>query len=234
MDLSSTNDLQDRYTRVVEEAARLRLELKSMRERHRVLAQENNYRAASNLQLLAASLFHHRQHAPNPQVRQFAGNTIVQVQAVARVHDRLAGSDGEIELAPFVRAVCTDLSIVWGQPQIRIEFDTDPVAIGADQAASLGLITSELVANAYRHAFGHRQAGSIRLHIKPMTAEKNMLAVVDNGAGLQHDLVKGAGLTAVEMLARSIGGDVSYNQGPGARINIAFPNLAAANRVLDL
>lgn len=237
MDQSPTNDLQDRCETVVEEASLLREKLKTAERRHQLLAREASYRVASNLQLLTASLFHHQQRASSAPVREFAQHVIVQVQAVARVHERFAcldGKPGTLELAPFVREVCTDLAIIWGVPDVNLEFDTQPVTIGANQAASLALITSELVANAYRHAFTRQRAGSIRLHLKPMTPETTILAVADTGGGLGADVVKGAGLTAVEMLARSIGGDVRYSRGPGARVDIAFPNVAAAARVLDL
>jgi two-component system, sensor histidine kinase PdtaS len=234
MTQSPSNDLHDRHQTAVREAQRLREELSVARERHRLLVREHSYRVASNLQLLAANLFHFRERAGNPAIRDFAAKVIVQIQAVARVHTRLTTTAGEIDLASFVREVCTDLSIISGLPNIRLEFDTDPLTINADQAAPIGLIATELVSNAYRHAFSRQREGSIRLHLKPVSPVTSMLAVADSGRGMRPNLVKGAGLTTVEMLARSIGGDVSYGRGPGARVNIAFPNLIAANRILDL
>lgn len=231
---SPTSDLQDRYETAVREAQTLREELNTVREQHRMIVRETGYRVASNLQLLAANLFHHRRHLTNPAIREFVARVIVQIQAVARLQNRLAEPPGELDLAAYVREICTDLSIISGLPHIQLEFDIDPLTIGADQAASIGLIATELVVNSYRHAFGQQRGGSIRLHLKPVSQATSLLAVSDSGSGLPPCLVKGAGLTAVEMLARSIGANVSYDRGPGARVNIAFPNLAAANRVLDL
>ncbi len=234
MPQSPTHDLHDRYDAAIRESRRLREELSVMREQQRLLIREHSYRVAGNLQLLAANIFHHHQRAGNPAMRELAARVIVQIQAVARVHNRLATAGGDIDLESFVREVCTDLSIISGLPNIRLEFDTDPLTVDAAQAAPIGLITTELVTNSYRHAFARQREGSIRLHLKPVSPLTSLLAVADSGSGLRANLVKGAGLTAVEMLARSIGGDVSYSPGPGARVDIAFPNLAAANRILDL
>jgi two-component system, sensor histidine kinase PdtaS len=230
----STNDLQDRYETAVKEAQRLKEELNAERERHRLLIRQNSYCVASNLQLLAANFFHHRHRAADPVLREFAAKAIVQIQAVARVHNRLATTAGDIDLASFVREICADVAIISGLPNIRLDFDTDPLTIDADQAGPIALIATELLSNSYRHAFARQREGSIRLHLKPASSLTSLLTVADSGAGMRPDIVKGSGLKTVEMLARSIGGDVSYGKGPGARVNVAFPNLSAANRVLDL
>jgi two-component sensor histidine kinase len=85
----------------------------------------------------------------------------------------------------------------------------------------LGLILSELITNAERHAF-HKGGGWIRVELLPSSSSVEC-RVTDNGSseGTMHP---GHGLRIVEELARSLGGTIDQAFGSqGTTAVLIFP-----------
>jgi two-component sensor histidine kinase len=84
----------------------------------------------------------------------------------------------------------------------------------------LGLIVSELITNAVRHAF-HGSGGTIRVELVPSTSFVEC-RVTDNGTG-KENIRPGHGLKIVDALARSLGGTISQHFGPqGSTVVLNF------------
>jgi two-component sensor histidine kinase len=95
--------------------------------------------------------------------------------------------------------------------------------VSATASISLGLIVTELVINALKHAFpGHRH-GSIVVTYRSANG-KWSLSVSDDGIGMpaaEQAAKPGLGTGIVEALARQLGGDISVTDGrPGTVVSI--------------
>ena len=76
------------------------------------------------------------------------------------------------------------VSTISGDPAIRLSIDCDEIVLPVDRAARLGLLLSELVTNAYEHAFTGRDSGLIDVRFKELSTGTVRLTVTDDGVGL--------------------------------------------------
>jgi two-component sensor histidine kinase len=95
-----------------------------------------------------------------------------------------------------------------------------------DRAIHAGLIVSELVTNALKHAFPEGGAGEVRVRLRTVGPDLE-ISVQDNGQGLPADLVpdraQSLGLRIVYILARKLGARVMVEGGAGTAFTIQFP-----------
>ena len=110
------------------------------------------------------------------------------------------------------------------QQRVRITKHLEPIMVDVDTAIPLGLITTELLTNAYRYAFPAGAAGVIRVELR-LHAGIVELTVADNGVGLPKAGAGPAssGLRLVQALAKQIGGTFAANAEPGMQGTLRFP-----------
>jgi two-component sensor histidine kinase len=93
--------------------------------------------------------------------------------------------------------------------------------MNSERCWRLGLIVSELITNAERHAF-RNGGGSIRVELLPSLSFVEC-RVTDNGTA-EANARPGHGLKIVEALAKSLGGTIDQRFGPhGATAVLIFP-----------
>mgnify|MGYP006179864055 CR=1 FL=1 len=68
--------------------------------------------------------------------------------------------------------------------QLSLHVDCDDSAVDADISVSLGLIVTELVINALKHAFEGRDGGTITLHSVTDAGGGCRVLIADDGAGI--------------------------------------------------
>jgi two-component sensor histidine kinase len=98
----------------------------------------------------------------------------------------------------------------------------------ADRCWRLGLIVSELVTNAARHAF-KEHGGLIRVELRATTKSLEC-RVIDNGVGIAN-VRAGCGLKILRALARGLGGTIEQWSGPhGTTSVVLFPMIRSSLR----
>jgi two-component sensor histidine kinase len=102
--------------------------------------------------------------------------------------------------------------------------DGRPIGLGL-RAEPMGLITNELVTNAFKHAFPGDRPGRIDVELRRMAGAAE-LTVADDGVG--HELASpatrgGLGRVLVEQLARQLGGSVAVEGAGGTRVVVCLP-----------
>jgi two-component sensor histidine kinase len=93
--------------------------------------------------------------------------------------------------------------------RVRVELDTDGVALGVDQVVALGLCVSELVQNALDHAFPNGREGLIRVTLTNGEGPEVLLRVQDDGIGFSPETSErsqGLGLSLVRLLSEQLMG----------------------------
>src|SRR4029453_11493746 len=98
-------------------------------------------------------------------------------------------------------------SMIDDADRISLTSTTDDTVAKANVSVSLGLIVTELVLNALKHAFpGRDQTGNIAVHLPP-TGEAWTLTVGDYGVGMAEGegaIKPGLGTGIVEALSRQL------------------------------
>ena len=97
-------------------------------------------------------------------------------------------AEEDVALGAYLSRVCATLTHLEGRHSIRVNVDCDEVTMPVTAAARLGLLTTELLLNAMRHAFPDRRDGLVNVEFKVLTGGRVRLVVKDDGVGLTGDV----------------------------------------------
>jgi len=146
------------------------------------------------------------------------------LQNYALVHHALQMPEGVscIDAAAYLRQLCWAISrSKLERKGIELRFVERTFRMNSERCWRLGLIVSELITNAERHAF-RNGGGSIRVELLPSLSFVEC-RVTDNGTA-EANARPGHGLKIVEALAKSLGGTIDQRFGPqGATAVLIFP-----------
>ncbi len=191
-----------------------------------ILLQEVQHRVANSLQIIASVLLQSARKVQSEETRVHLEDAHNRVMSIASVQQQLAVSRlGDVALRPYLEQLCQSLgaSMIRDRDQLSIEVDADDSATSADISVSLGLIVTELVINALKHAFPGRREGKIVVayHGAPSSWS---LTVSDNGVGMPKDAVSakaGLGTSIVQALAAQLQAELKISDvGPGTKVAV--------------
>ncbi len=189
---------------------RLQLRQKDM------LLREMQHRMGNSLQIVASILLLKARTAQSEEARLHLRDAHGRVMSIAAVQKRLQVSPGgeRIELGSYLSDLCGSLddSMIGGVQPVSLEVHAERGTVSAQEAVCVGLIVTELVINALKHAFGQEQA-ECRISVAyEAGAEGWRLSVRDNGgrgsAAGGPKPAFGLGTSIVEALARQLGARV--------------------------
>jgi two-component sensor histidine kinase/CHASE3 domain sensor protein len=206
------------------------------RERARLeaLLQDTNHRIGNSLATVSSLLGLQLARSGSDEVKMALEAAQGRVHAIASAHRRLRlGHDLETtDAADFLSAVVDDLTTtVPADKPIDFHQDFNPMVIPARDATTLGIVVSELVTNAVKHAFVPGKGGNIWIRFVKSDTGLPELRVEDDGQGLPEGGATGNGLGAliIKQLARQFGGVPHYDprEGGGTVVRVELPNLGA-------
>ena len=179
-------------------------------------AREASHRLLNNLTTLQGFLRTGFDDFADPAVRKAVNVFSRRIQAFARTHRMLWDDSGEawVDAAAYLGGLCAELCAAQLAPRgLHCEFRSDPGILPRETCGKLGLIVSELVINAAKHAFVGREYGRVGICLR-RTEHGWICQVVDNGSGLSGG-GRGDGTTLVQELARALGGELRIHSDPG-------------------
>jgi two-component sensor histidine kinase len=177
------------------------------------LSQELKHRVRNSLHLvyglLTAELAGDHNQASVEAFRSIA----LRVMGLAQVFDHLlgVGMNKVINFGDYVAALCEDLPELYRAENVQLTFVTQPYRVDLDVATALGIIITELVNNAYLHAFGESD-GEIRVALHVMQTEAT-LSISDNGVGFVEVETARRGMGLVKRLVQQVGGTMTRQPG---------------------
>jgi PAS domain S-box-containing protein len=197
-----------------------------------LLLQEMNHRVNNSLQIIASILLLKAQTVQSDETRQHLQDAHERVMAVATVQEKLHPTPfgAAIEVRTYLTRLCESLAtsmVLDGQP-VSLRVDAGEGTVTSEQAVSMGLIATELVINALKHAFPEGAKGEILVCFES-TASAWRLAVSDDGVGISRRLPEapvkiGLGTSIVEALTRQLGGRVTTSAAsPGTMVSVTVP-----------
>lgn len=191
-----------------------------------ILLQELQHRVANSLQIVASVLLQSARRTQSEETRANLHDAHQRIMSVATLQQQLAASRlGHVELRSYFTDLCRSIgaSMIRDHDQIALDVSVDDSESTADVSISLGLIVTELVINALKHAFPGTRVGKIKVGYSSHGADWQ-LSVSDDGVGMPggEDAPKaGLGTNIVAALARSLGADVETDDAePGVRVSI--------------
>ena len=227
-------DISERH-RAQMEILKTKAELEQMvQERTAALAQRNlllrevYHRVKNNLQVVDGLLMLESLKTEDPAARQGLGEVRARVFALGLVHQQLMGSSNlkTFDVSPFLRELTAN--ILEGAPDRRTKLtvSASPLDVGVDFAVPLGLLVTELVTNAFKHAFPEG-GGEVFVTLHPNQRHEVVLTVSDNGQGPPQatpaSRKAGLGSSIVRSLVAQLGGEMVARHQVGTTIEMTFP-----------
>jgi two-component system, sensor histidine kinase PdtaS len=172
-----------------------------------VLLQELQHRVANSLQIIASVLMQSARKVRSQQARGHLRDARNRVMSVATMQRQLAASRlGDVALRPYFTDLCESIgaSMIRDHDQLSLEVSVDESMARAEVSTSLGLIVTELVINALKHAFPRHRKGKICVDYCS-DGPAWTLSVRDTGVGMPEAAAKpGLGTGIVEALAKQL------------------------------
>jgi two-component sensor histidine kinase len=191
-----------------------------------VLHQELQHRVANSLQIIASVLMQSARRVPVGDARSYLVDAHSRVMSVATLQHQLAQSRlGDVALRSYFTELCASIgaSMIQNHETMSISVDADDSVATADVSVSLGLIVTELVINALKHAFPGGRSGGFVVAYHSQRPDWT-LSVTDDGIGMENGLQPpkaGLGTSIVEALAKQVSASVQVSdQDPGTRVSI--------------
>jgi PAS domain S-box-containing protein len=211
-------------------------ELNELLQQKDVLLQEMKHRVANSLQIIASILLIKARTVRSEETRLHLQDAHQRVMSVAAMQQQLQPSEpaATVALGPYLSRLCQTLaaSMIGGSRPIALKVNAEAGTASSSQAVSIGLIVTELVINALKHAFpGDRTDGTVTVTYD--LAEPNWrLTVSDNGIGRPEGPVDktspGLGTTIIEALAKQLDARVEVVMDPrGTTVSITHMQFAS-------
>jgi len=179
-------------------------------ERLAVLLREVRHRVANSLQIVSAVLLQNARRTGSAETRDSLTDAHHRVMSVAALERQLSASadgDQSVELRTYFASLCDNIaaSMIVDQNKVSL-VATGGGVVTARVSVSLGLIVTELVINALKHAFPDGRTGRIEIGYQAHGPNWT-LSVSDDGVGMPNDpaLIRtGLGTSIVKALARQL------------------------------
>jgi two-component system, sensor histidine kinase PdtaS len=189
-----------------------------------ILLQELQHRVANSLQIIASVLMQSARRVRSDQARGHIRDARNRVMSIATLQRQLAASRlGDVALRLYFTDLCDSIgaSMISDHDQLSLDVVVDGSLAKAEVSVSLGLIVTELVINALKHAFPRHRKGKILVDYRS-DGRAWTLSVRDTGVGIpKHPVRPGLGTGIVEALARQLDASVQITAGnPGTMISI--------------
>ena len=178
-----------------------------------VMTKELQHRVANSLQIIAAVLLQSARKSGSEELRGHLTNAHNRVMSVAALQRQLAVSSlSDVAMKPYLGQLCHSIgaSMIIDHERVSIAVDADDSNASPDESVSIGLIVTELVINALKHAFPDMRHGEINVGFKDDAAGWK-LTVDDDGVGMpgnMDDARAGLGTSIVKALAKQLGADI--------------------------
>jgi two-component sensor histidine kinase len=207
-----------------------------------VLLQELQHRVANSLQIIASVLMQSARKVQSDETRTHLRDAHQRVMSVAAMQKQLAASNvADVELRRYFTSLCESIgaSMVRDHNQLSLDVKVDDSVTSADVSVSLGLIVTELVINALKHAFPDDRKGKIKVDYHSHGPNWT-LSVSDNGVGMPTDSASakpGLGTSIVEALSKQLKAVLKVTDAdPGTIVSLSHTQIAAvrmpANRAV--
>ena len=178
------------------------------------LLQEMQHRVANSLQIIAGILLLKARTVQSEETRLQLQDAHQRIMSVAAVQQQLLGSSHgrPIEIGPYLARLCKTLaaSMTDDSRPVSLKVRAEGGTASSAEAVSIGLIVTELVINALKHAFVGERASAL-LAVAYEAVETNWrLVISDNGIGAPEGQVDsdkpapGLGTIIVEALAKQL------------------------------
>jgi two-component sensor histidine kinase len=225
--LAASRALGDLDTRLLATTQEALAEQRKAASEREVLLREIYHRVKNNLQIIQSLLRLGSRDLSEEQREPFE-NAVRRIGAMARVHTLLYNSPdlASIDIKEYLDGLVREIGEAFGADErgIVTTLVAEPMRIPLDTAVPLAFVATELLTNAYKHAFPGDRTGTITITTGREDGQ-GFIVITDNGVGLPVDATsrRPLGLTIVSKLVQQIGGIIEQPAAGESRFRVTFP-----------
>jgi len=199
-------------------------ELREIALTRELLVREADHRIKNSLQMvISLMVLSMRGLEAGSAAEQALRGAITRVEAIAASHLALQGSQDlkTVDLTVTLRELCTHFSELHPVCEVQCRVDGSPI-LSADRAIPLGLVISELITNALRHAFKGRGGGLVQVEAR-QDGEDLLVVVMDDGVGMTGQARRtGLGSRIIQTLTAQIKARLEIAGTPGGGTTVTL------------
>lgn len=191
-----------------------------------ILLREVYHRVKNNLQIIDGLLVMQARQLSDPDARIALRGLRGRVYALGLVHHQLMGSANlkSFDVAPFLEELSANILEGGAERNINLSVKAIPLDVGLDFAIPLGLLVTELVTNALKHAFPDG-SGNVSIVLERGEESGITLIVSDDGQGRRARTSPGSSKTGlgtgiIAGLVAQLGGTMTTRNENGTRTEI--------------
>jgi two-component sensor histidine kinase len=203
--------------------------LELMLKEKEILIKEIHHRVKNNLAVVSGLLTLQSGTQTDEATIMALTESQSRIQSIATIHEQLYQDElfTQIEMQSYLKRLTKDIGETYSHihRNITVKVEGDEVFLNVNQAVPFGILTNELVINAFKYAFEGLPEGLITLSLKKIKDEVTF-KVSDNGVGLPENFSPQSngslGMTLVQSLALQLGAELNYWTEKGSNFSICF------------
>ena len=187
---------------------------------------EIHHRIKNNLQLISSLLNIQGRNSLN-NFEDFIEKGQSRILSISLLHQNLYESkqNNNVNLQEYVQSLVNAVYAVYvTKSNIEIKLNANNICLDVDSAIPLGLIITELVTNAFKHAFVNRNEGTIMIDFSYNNKKSLTITIQDNGIGFPEIPLpnKSIGSELVSLLVLQLKGEIQRTNHNGTKYMIHF------------
>jgi two-component sensor histidine kinase len=192
-----------------------------------VLIQEIHHRVKNNLQFISSLLNMQTNSSADDREKDTLNDASRRIRAMALVHEMLYNHKETtgISIKQYLQELVLSLDQLVNSEKIPIDFKLDfqDENFNVSDSIALGIITSELVSNSMKHAFGGITKPVIEVALKK-NENKVVYIMRDNGSGIKKEIEKNKtlGLRLIDIFSRQLKGKYHISSADGYKYELEF------------
>ena len=210
---------------------------KSLKEKE-ILIKEIHHRVKNNMQIITSLLNLQSSYFDDKDIVSVFQESQDRVKSMAMVHEKLYQSQdlASINYADYINSLTLSLFSSHGVDlrSINLNLDLETIYLGIDTAIPLGLLITEIVTNAIKHAFPDGQNGNINIKLERNNSV-HTLTISDDGVGIPKDLeldnTDSLGIKLIMSLAEQLDAKLTIEGVNGTEYVIKFKELNYKKRI---
>jgi PAS domain S-box-containing protein len=195
-----------------------------------ILLKEVHHRAKNNLQILSSILNLQKDKTSDHNVLGVLDECKNSIHSLALAHECLYKSNDftRVDFSDYLERFCAHFNMTVNKmSKVELKLNLTKTFVSMDKAITSGLIISEILINAFKHAFLGREKGLVTIELKNR-GNQITLNVCDDGVGFPEDVKletsESLGLELIRVLVDQLDGEIlmSSNQPNGTCFKIDF------------
>ncbi len=201
-----------------------------------ILLREIHHRVKNNMQVISSLLRLQSRTLQDPRAREALEECQSRIRSMSLVHESLYRSKdlSRIAFSEYLDTLVDHLRQAYRitGDRIRLNVRAEAVTMNINTAIPCGLIITELISNALKHAFPGERSGTILVRLEMADPKTYRLTIRDDGVGLPAGLdireTETLGLQIIITLAEQLDGKMDLRSDGGTVFEMTFQEQAGS------